>query len=252
MKQIIPLILLASPLLLAGCAPAEHGGGHGAAGLDDYSVQLYPLPAEPVAGEEATLHFVISRKDGAPVAFDIIHEKPLHVMIIRDDLQHFTHIHADEPAEAYALPYVFPAPGKYRVMAEFSEHGRTIAVPLDVVVPGEYVPVPLDVTAREQKVGEYDIILDAPAELRANEHSELSFEVLREGVPVLDLDNFLGEKMHLAVWQEGLQYFAHAHPGHGAGIPFEVEFPSAGVYKLFGQFKHKGVVQTAEFVVRVI
>jgi hypothetical protein len=239
-------------VLLAGCAPAGHGGGHGAAGLDDYSVQLHLLPAEPVAGEEATLHFVISRKDGSPVKFDIIHEKPLHVMIIRDDLQNFAHIHADEPAEAYALPYVFPASGKYRVMAEFSERGNVLAVPFDVLVPGEYSAVPLAETAREQQVGEYSIILDAPAELRAKEHSELSFEVLREGVPVGDLDNFLGEKMHLAVWQEGLQYFAHAHPGHGAGLPFEVEFPSAGVYKLVGQFRHNGVVQTAEFVVRVI
>jgi hypothetical protein len=245
-------LLLLAMLVLAGCAPAEHGAEHGAAGIGDYSVQLHPLPAEPAAGENATLHFVISRKDGTPVVFDIIHEKPLHVMIIRDDLQNFAHIHANEPAEAYSLPYVFPAPGDYRIMAEFSEHGNTLAVPFDVEVPGDYDKAPLAETGRTHQAGGYSVVLEAPSELRAKEPVRLAFTIQREARTVTDLDNFLGEKMHLAVWQGGLKHFEHAHPLHGAEPAFEAVFPSPGLYKLIGQFKHDGVVQTAEFVVRVI
>jgi hypothetical protein len=39
------------------------------------------------------------------------------------------------------------------------------------------------------------------------------------------------------------------HPGDEAGdsVPFMTEFPSAGRYRLYLQFKHAGRVHTAEF-----
>jgi hypothetical protein len=49
----------------------------------------------------------------------------------------------------------------------------------------------------------------------------------------------------------GAQSGHGAHSGHGTAhleaIAFETEFPSAGTYRLFLQFKHAGNVHTAEF-----
>jgi hypothetical protein len=80
----------------------------------------------------------------------------------------------------------------------------------------------------------------------------LDFEVLRDGVPVQDLEPYLGARGHLVALREGDLAFLHVHPdeegeaqpGH---IGFGVEYPSAGRYRLFLQFKHQGVVQTVAF-----
>jgi hypothetical protein len=43
------------------------------------------------------------------------------------------------------------------------------------------------------------------------------------------------------------------HPGDetGTSVPFMTEFPSAGRYRLYLQFKHAGPVHTAEFTLQV-
>lgn len=250
MKKLLALLLI----VLAGCTAQPghdtHVSDQGDAG--DYRVLLHTIPDTLAPGENATLHITISRKDGSPVAFDIIHEKPVHVMLLRDDLQHFAHLHADVPAETYTLTYAFPEAGAYRVMVEFSEHGKTVAVPLDIAVPGVHEPMPVVPSEHTFSVDGYAILLEAPAELRAGTEQDLTFVVSKDLRAVTDLDNFLGEKMHLAVWQEGLKHFEHAHPAHGGGLNFHVTFPEPGTYKLFPQFQHEGTVQTAEFVVNVI
>ena len=49
--------------------------------------------------------------------------------------------------------------------------------------------------------------------------------------------------------------FLHVHPEEEHGAPneivFNATFPTAGRYRLYLQFKHEGVVQTAEFTVEV-
>jgi hypothetical protein len=80
--------------------------------------------------------------------------------------------------------------------------------------------------------------------------------------------------MHLAIVKEDLSQFIHTHgevhtPGsapapagshlHNAALPHnfgpEVEshvtFPEAGIYHIFGEFKHEGRVVQSHFVVKV-
>jgi hypothetical protein len=53
----------------------------------------------------------------------------------------------------------------------------------------------------------------------------------------------------LVALREGDLAYLHVHPGDEAGdsVPFMTEFPSAGRYRLYLQFKHAGRVHTAEF-----
>ena len=67
-----------------------------------------------------------------------------------------------------------------------------------------------------------------------------------------DLEPYLGAYGHLVALREGDLAYLHVHPEDGdAGpeVPFAVEVPSAGGYRLFFDFQHDGVVRTAELAV---
>jgi hypothetical protein len=77
-------------------------------------------------------------------------------------------------------------------------------------------------------------------------------------VPVTDLQPYLGAYGHLVALREGDLAYLHVHPegapGDGATpagprVEFAAEVPSAGTYRLFLDFRHAGVVRTAEFTV---
>lgn len=259
--RILRAVLAALFLLsLTGCTLRTGSVEHLAVpeGDDDYRVTLATVPAIVVPGEQARLQMIVARADGHPADLEMMHERLMHVMLIRDDLRHFAHIHAEDSGTIdlargkFELMHVFPAPGRYRVMVEFTERGRTVAMPKDVIVTGSYVPVPLGEESRTSTVGDYAITLHAPEKISYGSMVMLSFDVAKNGVPVHDLDKFLGEDMHLAIWQEGLMHFEHAHPMMMDGqMMFHVAFPTPGTYKLYPQFQHQGKVITAEFLLKV-
>jgi hypothetical protein len=224
-----------------------------------YSVSILTSPSVPVPDQNATLRVAIAHADGTPVRFETMHTRLLHVMIIRDDLQYFVHLHAGNEAAGaasgtFALEHVFPAPGKYRAMVEFMEDGKAIAKPVDLVVPGAYEPVPLGTDfSRIKIVNNYTVTLTAPDSLSVWGQKMFVFTISKDGVPVANLEDYLGEKMHLAVWGEGLSHFEHAHPAEmrPGGTMFHLRFPSPGLYKLYPQFQINGTVMTAEFLVKV-
>lgn len=88
--------------------------------------------------------------------------------------------------------------------------------------------------------------------------SELTLTVSRDGVPVTDLQPYLAAYGHLVALRAGDLAYLHVHPAGapgdgvtpaGPGITFAATAPSAGEYRLFLDFKHAGVVRTAEFTV---
>ncbi len=255
--RLLPVLLL---ILLAGCAAPisemKHVMKHG--NPADYVVTLTTDPAQPKPNESTLLSIAIARADGSFVKLEEMHERLMHVMLIRDDLQHFAHIHAedggriDRASNTFSIPHTFAAPGQYRVMIEFSDDGNVVAVPKDIVVQGDSVSVPLGTDFSREKTTEgYVLKLNKPDSLKPGVMVMLAVDVFKDGKQVADLENFLGEKMHLAVWQEGLKYFEHAHPTiMNDQIMFHVTFPSPGKYKLHPQFKHQGKVVTGEFLVQ--
>jgi hypothetical protein len=83
----------------------------------------------------------------------------------------------------------------------------------------------------------------------------------RDRLPVTDLEPYLGAPGHLVVLRQSDQAYLRVAPlapdaesaaAHrtSAGIAFTVEVPGAGEHRLFLEFKHRGVVHTAEFTVR--
>ena len=92
--------------------------------------------------------------------------------------------------------------------------------------------VGVDVEEREVAVAQRDEMA-AGAEVR-----------LDHDRPPVAVEDHLGAKGHLVALREGDLAFLHVHPDEDA-LRFMAEFPSAGRYRLFLQFRHAGSVHTA-------
>jgi hypothetical protein len=79
----------------------------------------------------------------------------------------------------------------------------------------------------------------------AGGESELRFSVSRDGKPVTG-DPYLGARGHLVALREGDLAFLHVYPVADA-LSFKTEFPSAGRYRLFLQFRYGDRIHTAAF-----
>ena len=245
-----------------------HGGGHAAAGepeavrglsstQDGMTLELdgTTLPRS----KPARLSFHISGSGGDPVRdFEVEHEKRMHLIVVRRDLRGFQHLHPTVGSDGtWSTPVTLREPGSYRVFADFKRQGENVTLAGDVSVPGPARREPLPPAALTADAGGGYQVRIAGGRSSAGEESELEFDVTRAGRPV-EVDPYLGARGHLVALREDDLAYLHVHPveraeGHGAHgggggpVAFATEFPSAGRYRLFLQFRHQGKVRTAEF-----
>ena len=251
---------------------SEHGTGHGGhqgaggdhqaeatapAGLavaaGGYSLRLQEAFAD--AGESGELRFRIEDAEGEPVRdYDRLHEREMHLIVVRRDGAHFQHLHPELDATGtWSTPVTLPAAGVYRVFADFATGGEDHTLATDLSAGGSFEPRPFPAPAPVDAVAGYEVRLTAGTP-RAGEASPLRFAVSRDGAAVTGLENYLGAKGHLVALREGDLAFLHVHPeqtGEANVIPFAAHFPTPGRYRLYLQFKHQGQVRTAEFTVEV-
>ena len=177
--------------------------------------------------------------------YDVEHERRMHLIVVRRDTTGFQHLHPELRADgSWVAPVTLPDAGSYRVFADFSHDGvaTTLAGDLRVDGPADLRPFPAPATTAPAGDG-YAVALEA-GDVRAGEEAELRFTVTRDGEPV-ETEPYLGAGGHLVALREGDLAFLHVHPTDGLG--FMATFPSPGRYRLFLQFKHRGVVRTAAF-----
>ena len=187
--------------------------------------------------------FRVLDEDGEPVeAFDVLHERPMHLIVVRRDLTGFMHLHPKLGRDGtWFVPLALPEPGTWVAFADFSTGGERATLATDLHTRGSFEPRPLPPPSRTAQAGPYRVELHADA-------GRLEFRVKREGRPVA-VDRYLGARGHLVILREGDLEYLHAHAEEDE-LAFETEFPSPGRYRLFLQFKASGSVRTAEFTVR--
>jgi hypothetical protein len=246
-------------------APAGEGkdAAHLPAGLlvaqDGYT---FDLAARSVAsGSRVPIQFRIIGPDGQPlIGYQTEHDKSLHLIVVRRDLSDFQHVHPVLDASGtWSIALDLADPGEYRVFADFTPVGHDrLTLGTDLAVPGTYQPRPLPVPATTVELQDgYSVALAGA--LKPGQPSQLTLTVSREGVPVTDLEPYLAAYGHLVALRVGDLAYLHVHPEGapgdgvtpaGPGITFSATAPSAGSYRLFLDFQHRGVVRTAEFTVR--
>ena len=221
---------------------------------DGYALRLADTTAEP--GDAVPVSFVVEGPDGKPVTeFEVDHEKRLHLIAVRRDQTGFQHVHPEMSADGtWRIPLAL-TPGSWRLFADFVPAGGDgLTLGADLSVAGDFHPVPAATTSRVDRVGPYEVRLSG--DLTPGADSKLTLTVAKNGEPVIDLQPYLGSYGHLVALREGDLAYLHVHPdgapGDGATEPgpdvvFYASVPSAGSYRLYLDFRHGGVVRTAEF-----
>jgi hypothetical protein len=226
---------------------------------DGYTLELSDSIA--TAQADVPLRFRILSPTGAPVKRYVeTHDKLLHLIVVRNDLAVFQHVHPTLDAEGtWTLPLNLARAGDYRVFADFMPSGGpALTLGANLHVAGRYDPQPLPAAAATAQVDGFTVKLHGTP--KAGEASMLTLSVDRDGKPVDDLQPYLGAYGHLVAVRASDLAYLHVHPmgepGDGTTTPgpdivFHTTFPSTGSYRLFLDFQHGGVVRTAAFTVNV-
>ena len=219
-----------------------------------YNLEVLTPSMEPQAPGE--LRFRIVGTDGRAVTeYRDRHERPLHLIVVSRDLGVFRHVHPALGGDGIWRVSLDPlSPGPYRAFADFaSVEGPELTLGHDFVVIGEHRPRSLPPRNTVADVDGYEVELTGTP--TAGGGGEVTLTVRRDGEPVADLEPYLGALGHLVAIRASDLAYLHVHPlGGRAGpgeVPFAVDAPSAGAYRLFFDFSHQGAVRTAAFTVDV-
>jgi hypothetical protein len=235
-----------------------------AAGVDGLAATaagytLVPQQDTFTAGVPTEFSFAVTGADGRPVTgYDLEHERQLHLIVLRRDTAGFQHLHPVlGPDGLWRVPLVLPAGGVYRAFADFAPTGGpAMVLGTDLYATGEFAPVGF-LPNRVAQVDGYQVRLDG--DLVAGGPSQVFATVTRDGVPVTDLEPYLGAFGHLVALRQGDLAYLHVHPDAGSPAPtdragpaiaFTADVPTSGEYRLFLDFQHGGAVHTAEFTVQ--
>ncbi|HEY5978466.1 MAG TPA: hypothetical protein VIT41_02420 [Microlunatus sp.] len=245
----------------ATAAPDQRDPEGLAATVDGYRLTL--LTPRPAAGPTTEIRLLITGPDERPVtAYELAHGKQLHLIVVRRDLAGFQHLHPTLEATTgvWTTTMDTSAAGTYRVFADVVPRGHEgLTLGTDLAVAGAFAPEPIATSElRTARVDGYEVRLTG--DVRAGQTGTLTATVTEAGRPVTDLDPYLEAYGHLVALRQADLAYLHVHPeGHpgddttpaGPTIEFAVDVPTTGVYRLFLDFQHGGVVRTAPFVITV-
>jgi hypothetical protein len=212
-------------------------------------------------GAETKLVIDIKSKSGQPIdKFETFQTKLMHLIVVSDDLQTFSHIHPIYKQKGrFEVQANFPQGGNYTLVSDYKPAGQAEQVSLmQVKVAGTTPSVSKADFTKAKLIGDTKVQLTAD-NLKAGKETMLVFKMQQaNGQPVADLQPYLGERGHLVIMQNSnpltRKDYIHAHAAqHGTGgeVHFMSTFPKAGKYKMWGQFNRNGKIVTADFWVNV-
>jgi uncharacterized membrane protein len=242
----------------------------------DYDMRLeVGRQAQAVAGTPTRLRFVPLERGSPLRSLSIVHEHPLHLIVVSSDFDVFDHVHPTlEPDDSLVLWYTFPSAGRYLLYADVTPAGQRAQVfRLPVIVrvkegaPDPPAPV-RDLRPSPTLTKPVESDPGMTAELRfqprtpvAGIETHFLLRLDRNGVPVNDLEPYMGAMAHAVFLSEDSEIFLHCHPEQvaspastargGPVVPFATFFPRPGRYKLWVQFKRQGTVGLVSYVMVV-
>jgi hypothetical protein len=176
----------------------------------------------------ASYTFSIVDDQGARVRdFATVHEKIMHVIVVRKDLAEFQHVHPDfnKATGQFTLANLtFPSDGPYRIFPDFTPasapmgpDGRPLGVTLneDVNVGNlaNYTAQPVADSQLTKTFQNYQVdLIVTPTPIAAGQSTTLTFAINQNGKPVTNLEKYLGALGHTVVLREGDLEFLHTQP----------------------------------------
>ncbi|WP_433534150.1 copper resistance CopC family protein [Micromonospora sp. CA-249363] len=243
--------------------PGDAGAGESLAAGTTVSAggyTLQPVERSQPSGVRADYRFRIVGTDRQPVTrFAVVHDKPLHMIVVGRDLGGYQHLHPSMAADGtWSVPLTLARPGGYRVYADFSvdaPDGRQIPLVLGVDhhVPGVYAPAALPAAQAQATAGAFTVSMTGTP--TAGVTAPVRFQITRtDAAGPVRPQPYLGAYGHLVVVREGDLGYVHVHPERDLvddAVAFWLTVPSAGRYRAFFDFQVDGKVQTAEYTVNL-
>jgi hypothetical protein len=243
-----------SPSGGGGHGGGEHGGGeHGGGGaaapaalpglaVAEAGYRFIPEATTVASGPAQPFRFRIQGPDGHAVQrYEELHERELHLIVVRRDLTGFQHVHPSRlPDGTWAVDLDLRTGGTWRAFADFQPAGGpgqlTLGVDLHVSGTFEAGTAP---TAAATPDPRFAVRFDRQGD-------EIKVTVSRDGTPV-DPEPYLGARGHLVAVRAADLAYLHVHPGTGGNpaVPFHASLPTPGTYGLFFDYQVDGVVRTA-------
>ena len=233
-----------------------------------FYIELVNKPSAK-AGEATPL--VIAVKDAKTKEtvkeFDEAHTKLIHLIVVSKDLGWFVHEHPEQQADgSFTISQTFPAGGEYRIFADVAPKGAGSQVlPTTLKVSGgaptwNTALKPTAMTMESDGVKAQLKFGDNPLPIGRTTPLTFALTDASSGVPVADLEPYLGAMGHLILIHQDGQTFVHSHPmeddaslaaAKSGSVAFNARFPKPGIYKAWGQFQRGGKVITLAFVINV-
>ena len=241
-----------------GGAAVPVGAAVGGLSLSSSGLTLVPEQTSFTAGRRQTLSFRIAAAGGAPVTtYAVVHDKPLHLIVIRRDLSGFQHLHPTmAPDGTWSIDLTLAESGIHRMIADFTAvvGGQQVATTLggDLTVAGDYAPRALPTPAQGVAADGFRVTYEGAPDTRSTQPIMVGVTGA-DGRPVA-LEPYLGSFGHLVVMRDGDLAYVHVHPEAQLidGRPkFWLAVPSAGRYRMFFDFQVAGKVLTAAWTVAV-
>lgn len=184
-----------------------------------FKAEFKTNPTEVKAGEKTELSFTVKNEKGEIVKdLPIVHEKPMHLLIVSEDLAEYYHEHPEPQADgSYKVPFTFTNGGNFKLYADFTpKDSPQVVENFKVKVSGnERAKVELKADEKLEKTVEgLKFVMKPDADLVAGKELMLNFSVsdAQTNKPVTDLEKYLGEYAHFVIISQDLQKFVHAHP----------------------------------------
>ncbi|MEU4398806.1 hypothetical protein [Micromonospora orduensis] len=251
-----------------GTAPHNHGsvvgGDQGAAvepgglSVSAAGYTLAPVATEFPAGRAEQFRFQVRDAQRRPVTrFAVVHDKPMHLIVVRRDLTGYQHLHPSMASDGtWSVPLTLDGAGVWRAYADFTvvaDNGAQTAVTLgvDLAAPGGYQPRPLPGAATSTTVGGFTVGYQGRAQVGATVPLTFRIDGAAGAAP---LERYLGAYGHLVALRAGDLGYLHVHPEPelvDGQVRFWLTIPGPGSYRLFLDFQTNAQVHTAEFTLTV-
>ena len=237
----------------------EHGGHENMKMATLRKLVVGTDPSKPQAGSPTKLVLQIQDDDGTPIkTFDLLHEKLVHLIVVREGLDEFAHLHPEVDASGMiTIEFAFPKSGKYRLFADHQPQGQSPGLAEgELNVAGEFAAAESLKPDLPGNVTVGDVTARVTLKSTASE-TTVRFEFVNaDGESITNLQPYLGAMGHLVVIGADGRDYVHSHPlSEGQTAPdgkveFAAHFPKAGVYKAWGQFQRGGKVFTVPGVLK--
>lgn len=243
-------------------ADGAHGdGGHHVSALAGSRIALDDKNA--LKPGVVSLRFKLYGLDGHEFGasdLQVQHEKKMHLLLVRDDMTGFQHLHPEYTDGKWVVATDVPEAGLYQMYVDIDpeeEEPIVLRVPLTIGGQTAKKEFPIPNEDRSATTGVLKAVLNTAGAIKSHEETMLTFVITNGGKPVTAIGPYLGAYGHVVLLRHGdPDDFFHVHPvtetkPEDGRVEFEATFPVKGRYTLYAQLDIAGNVRTFPITVDV-